>query len=407
MSEFWYRGIDGNGRSEHGYLQAETRSAAAARLRSKGIYPQAVYARQLSKLLKTELRFGSATIDAGELSEFCREAALLLQSGLPMDRMLYLTAAKRSSAFSALLRRLAQAVEQGLSLAQACRSEEALPPLIWQSLRAAELSDRITEVFEGLALYYQEEHRLRSKLRNALFYPRIVLIFALLITVFIMQFLLPSYLELFQRNGAALPMATAILVKTWEILRIAWPILLLLFIGLRQSLMSRRAANLLHRAALERLLLRLPYLGTYLQAQMLAQLCRTISLLLAAGVSMDRVLLSVERMPRLRFWQEGVRQARSRVLSGMALSAALAASRCFPDELLQLVQIGEVGGRLVPMLENAAHYYASRVETNSEKLLQVVQPLLMLLLAVFIGALTAALLLPLYTQLELVGRISG
>jgi type IV pilus assembly protein PilC len=156
----------------------------------------------------------------------------------------------------------------------------------------------------------------------------------------------------------------------------------------------------------ERWVLRIPFYGLYQRDRMIAQLCRTLFVLLSVGAPLDKAILGCINLPEKRVWREALAYARIKVISGVSFAEALAETNCFPESFIQLVHVGSSGGSLIEMLPKAAVYFNAQAGLRSEKMLQLMQPLLMTLVAICVGGIAVALLLPLYGQMDLIRNLS-
>ncbi|MCL2498101.1 MAG: type II secretion system F family protein [Symbiobacteriaceae bacterium] len=406
MANFAYTGNNQGGKKVQGVVEAVSAAEAARLLRQEGLFPTHIALRQSWHNLLQRQIVWNRNINLQEVSDFCREAALLLANATPLDRTLQLLAHHRNSPLGEALRRAERSVLQGSSLGQALQREEGIPALLWQSIRSAELSGDLPKVFEELADHYTTEALQESRASAALFYPRLVLLFAVLIVGFILIFLMPSYVDVYTRTDIALPWPTQLLLDISNAMVAYWGIILPLLFAL-YLLMVRSWRRLRVHPNWEKLELRLPYYGEYLRDRMLAQLSRTLAVLLQVGVPLDLALLSCENLPERRIWRAAVHRVRQQVTVGVAFATAMEATGCFPESYVQLLHVGSESGSLELMLPKSAAYYTHQANVRGEKLLSLLQPVVMLGVAMVVGALAVALLLPLYSQMDLVNNLSN
>ena len=391
-----------------GTLQADSLSSARHKLHRIGVYVcvlDAVQEPRWRKLLSNAVLF-QHTPSANDLSEFCRQAAVLLRLQVPLDRVLHLCAEKQKDCMKRILVKAIEAVEHGYSLGQAFQQQPQMPPLVWQCLRAAELGDSLPEILERLSMFYGDEHKRKGKIRSALFYPQMVLCIAILVAAFILVYLLPSYVDTFEQARLDMPGPTRALLSIWDALSNHSVLLVLVILA---CAMVIRSLYLRFResSVVEQVLLRVPVVGDFRKAHILTLLCRTLAMLLHVGIPLDRALLSSESIAFSKYWQNILKDVRYEVSAGRSLAAAMDAKQCFPTQLLQLLYIGEEAGGIADLLSGAGAFYDDQVSLTSERLVQIIQPLAMLLIALVIGGLAVAMMLPLYAQLDFSNYLSG
>ena len=418
MMQFTYKGYVQNGGSgteslgqwetASGVVQAESLCSAKQLLSQRHIHPfrlEETRSAPWSTSLELPAFFQTAP-SSNDLSEFCRQAALLLRLQVPLDRALSLCAEKQQDSIRSSLIHAMEAVERGYSLGQAFQQQTKIPPLIWQCLRAAELGDNLPEILERLAAFYSGEYKRQGKIRSALFYPQMVVCIAVLVVAFILVFLLPSYVETFEQANLDMPGPTKVVLDMWNAVQ-SHPALFVF--ALVACILGIRAAYLHFKgaAAMDQLLLRLPLVGDFRRAQILALLCRTLAMLLHVGVPLDKALLSSESIAFSAYWQAVLKDVRLEVSAGRSLAAAMDAKQCFPTQLLQLLYVGEESGGIADLLSGAGAFYDDLVTSTSDRLIQVIQPMAMLLIALVIGGLAVAMMMPLYAQLDFSNYLAG
>ena len=404
MSAYEYVATDCSGLRKTGVVSASSLGDAQRSLRISGFYPSNLMERW--SLPDSLAKLFSRQPDPQEMSDLCREASMLLANAVPLDRTLSLLALHRQGKLGAAIRRMEHLVLQGYSLGQAMQGETAIPALMWQTVRSAEMSGNLSRVFEDLSEHFEITAQDESKVKATLFYPKVIVVFALFILVFILTFLMPSYIEVYVNSEMALPTPTRILVDLTDLFNHFW-FIAIPFLAISFTLLRTGWRRLRSTMAWESFELSLPVLGALQQNRLLAQLCRTLAMLLQVGIPLDRVLLSCEGLPQQGIWRDSIQKARQQVVRGVSFAEAMDSTDCFPDSFIQLLLIGSEGGDLLQMLPKAAGYYTRQANTSSEKLLQLLQPIIMLGVALLIGALAVSLLLPLYNQADLVNSISG
>ena len=253
----------------------------------------------------------------------------------------------------------------------------------------------LEEVLQRLAEQLEHEEMLRQKIRSALTYPVTVSVLACGVVLFLMLFVLPRFMEVYDELGVSLPLITRGLIMVWDLFTRWWWVSVTTLLAAILTLVAaaRTPAGALR---LDQLLLRLPIAGAMLLKAAIARFCRTLGGLLQSGVPIIRALLVVERVIGNRALAAAMRQVREEVGEGHRLADPLSRARLFPPMVLEMVAVGEETGQLEQMLGKIAVYYEDDVRATADRLASVVEPVLIAGLAVTVGLIVVSMLLPLF-----------
>ncbi len=392
MTAFRYRALDGAGKETAGVLEADSGRAARALLRNRGIFPLEVVD------VARDDRSGGfmrRRLGASDLALLTRQWATLLHSGLSVERAL---AALIEQASSETQRQLLAGVRSellgGYSLRSALdRYPQAFSPLYRASVAAGEKSGELARVLEQLAGYLERSQALRLKTLQALLYPAIVAVVALLVVVGLMTYVVPQVVGVFQQTKQVLPLLTRFMISVSDGLR-TWGWLGVL--GLAGALLVWRQAlrQIAVRRRRDAWLLRLPLLGRHLRTLDSTRFASTLAILSGSGVPLLAALeagrLVIERLPLA----DAVATAAERVREGQPLSRALAASGEFPPLLIHMLASGEATGRVDELLERAAGLQQAELENRTAVLTALLEPALLLFMGGFVLLIVLAVMQP-------------
>ncbi len=393
---FTWRGIDRDGRTLQGELQAPNANAVADQLQSQRIRPTRI---TRHVVLPAWMRLGvSRKVTAQRLSDFTRQFATLLQAGIPLLQALtILQRGETHPGFQALLADVHSQIEAGLSLHQALRRHAVFDALYCNLVAVGEVTGMLDTLLERLARHLEKAAALRATVRAALLYPSIVLGLALTVLVVILIFVVPAFETIFASFGAELPWLTrrVIGLSRWaqhdgvyvmaEGLGIGW---------LLQRQMRQRPSWRLH---LHRLWLRLPVAGPLTRHACTARWTRTLSTLFGAGIPLADALESVEGVTGNLLFEAATRSMHAQLLRGISLSHALDSSAgLFPPMVIQMCAIGEESGALDQMLDKTAEHFEAEVDRTVARLSTLLEPFIMVVLGLLIGGLVMALYLPIF-----------
>jgi type IV pilus assembly protein PilC len=334
-----------------------------------------------------------------ELATFTRQFAVMFRSGIGIGRSLgileeqYATSAMRWPIAS-----VSKALQMGHSISRAFAREKWLFGSLYISLlSAAEQHGRIDMAFEQLAVYVERDWALRERVRAALRYPLLVLSFTTLVTYAMVVFVLPGFLTMFS-DMQSLPLPTRITMFFAWYLRNPWTVTFTLVSGCILWRMARRYLTTEGgRAVFDRWLLRLPAAGGLARKLTLARMSRSLGTLLGSGIVALEALLHAANTCDNQVYKEDLMQARERLKEGLSLTDYFLSDRVmYPALFAQMVSAGEHSGKLADMLVRAAENYEQEVEHQIEVVLNLLEPLLMVLLAVVVGFMALSLFLPIY-----------
>jgi general secretion pathway protein F len=398
MPSFRFEAADSAGRIEKGLLDADSAAAARATLRSRGLVPL-----QVSSLTQKTITLGRRRFSEGELALATRQLASLLGAGLPVAQALGATveqaehravrevfAAVRSDVFAG--HRLAEALSQ---------FPREFPEVYRASVAAGEDSGELAGVMERLATHLEERLALRAKILGAFLYPAIVTMVALAIVVFLMTYVVPQVVEVFQHSRQALPWPTRLLLGLSYVLRAGgvW-----LALGLLACLFLFRAwlKRPGRRVVWDRWLLGLPLLGRIVRGVNTARFASTLALLTSAGVPLLRALEAARATLANAVLANAVGEVIEAVREGQALAPALGRAKVFPPVLVHLAASGEATGELAPLLERAATNLSREAERRALALSTLLEPLLILAMGAVVLGIVLAVLLPIIEINQLV-----
>jgi type IV pilus assembly protein PilC len=336
---------------------------------------------------------------------FGQELAALLKAGLPLLQSLdVMLERQRDPLFRRSLVELRDRVKSGTSLSDAVRAEgELYPPIFAASLTAGERSGALEEVLRRFVQYLRLNQTLKKKAISASVYPAILMTLMLGLATILLVFVIPEFRDFYGALGGELPLATRVLMQVAGAARAYFPWLVLGAVGgaVAFSLLLRRPGA---GAALDRALLRLPYLGGLMRMYATSQLARTLATLLSGGLPLLNALEVAAASIGNRAMAAAVLAATPQIREGRSLMAALESTGMVDHLALEMVKVGEQTGALVEMLGNLAAFYDEELETRMATVLALVEPLMLVLMAGMVAAMLLAFYLPLFQVFSVISR---
>lgn len=390
---YHWQGINKQGQKVSGSAQEASLVAVKYQLQRQGINTTKV--RRKRKSLLTHYRNRITPTDIAIIS---RQVATMLGAGVPLVQSLHLIArATQKSSVHQLMTSLALDVENGTPLSIALKKyPQQFSELYCDLVQSGEQTGALDHIFDQIAVYREKAERLKSKIKKALFYPTMVLVIAGIVTAILLLFVIPQFEEVFNSFGAPLPLFTQWVIALSRGLQNSWlsiliGIVLTLFIYSRIWLSSPRV-----RHVSDRVLLSLPIVGSILRKAALTGFARTLATTFAAGIPLVDGLTSAAGACGNRIYRQAVLQVRANVIIGLPMNTALRATQLFPDMVVQMVTIGEETGAIDSMMDKVASIYEREVDDAIEGLTSLIEPLMMLILGILVGALVIAMYLPIF-----------
>lgn len=346
------------------------------------------------------LKFGGNKISARDLENFTRLLSSLLAAGVPLSRALVILHKEASSpAAGAKWKEIHDLVIDGMSLADAmAKSPETFPRVYIAMVQAGETGGFLDLVLAQIADFQAREKDLRGKVLTAMLYPAILLFLALGVVVFLLVFFIPKFQVIFSGFGAALPALTQVIIGTSHALRSYGLFILAGLFGLGFSLRTWFNSEK-GRRAWEGFVLRAPVLGPLVAQFAMARFCRMLGTLLGAGVNLVQALNVARKSIGNQILVDAVSASITRVSEGAQLGQSLADCRnLFPGSVLEMVAVAEESGKLDTELVRIATVTESDLDRNLKTGVAMLEPLMLFLIAGFIGTIFIGMVLPIFTM---------
>ncbi len=394
---FFYKAATADGKVKEGEMDAPDQASVVARLQDAGYLPIRAEPARTARRPSIALSFSRLRRRGPahrQVMAFTYALASLLRAGLPLDRSLrIMNDLADDDAGRELAARVETHVRGGASLSEALAAEPAgFSSLYLSMVRAGEAGGALEPALARLAEHLERAKGLRDSVASALIYPAILLVVAGVSVIVLLMFVIPQFSGLFEEMGQALPLPTRLVVGAGELLRNDWWVLVigcLLLLGA----FRRQLANPERRYRWDARLLRLPLLGDLLCKIEVARFSRTLGTMLNSGVPL-LVALSISRETvGNRVLAQGLTLAADSLRTGRGLAEPLLQIPHFPRLALQLIQVGEESGQLEQMLTRVADLYDQEVKVTIQRLLALLEPLLIVGLGLIIAGIVMSILL--------------
>lgn len=395
MPIFTYTAKNNHNETVKGKVEAQDQYQAATLLANRDLLVITVSPLNVSQLsiVSSSLR----KVKHEDLVNFTRQLATMVSAGLPLATGLSILREQTNPAMAETVSNLLREIEGGSPFAKALEKQpEVFDRIYVQLVRAGELGGVLDAVLDRQAENLEKDKEFRAKTRGAMIYPIIVLVAMLIIGFVMMVFVVPKLTEMYQDFGAELPLPTLILISVANFSARFWWLFLLLLGGAGLALRNWHATPIGQRK-IDAFLFRLPIFGKLRQKIILTNFSRTLSLLLGSGVPLLNSLTVVLESMSSILYREAMEEVTRKVEKGVPLSRALSVYEIFPGILHQMLAVGEETGKLDEMLLKLSRYFESESEQAVKNLTTAMEPLIMVVLGLGVGAMVISLIMPIYS----------
>ncbi len=404
MTVYLYKAVRPSGEMLEGEMEAADEMELARILQQQGAIPVKVTRPGgLAAILRRAGRFRSDRLPPKQLALLTRELATLLEAGMTLDRSLQiLTDLTPEGPIRELLGSLKESVRGGSTFAAALETEgRHFSRLYINMVKAGEAAGALQAVLSRLADYLESTEELKESVRSALVYPTILLTVSGLSVILLLMFVVPQFSQMFEDMGQTLPLPTQIVIALGDLLRGYWWVLFSCVLLLIAFIQSRLALPEV-RYRWDKRLLATPLLGDLIAKIETARFSRTLSTLLANGLTLLAALNLVKDVISNRIIAEGVEEAALSLKRGKGFADPLAQNKVLPPLALQMIKVGEESGSLESMLTRVADTYDKEVRVTVKRMLTLLEPALIVGLGVIVAGIIVSILLAILKANQLV-----
>ncbi len=402
MSTFVYKGLDARGAQTSGEIESDSKAAAAAALRNKG----------LTVLDLNEVKKGLGQIQIGgrikpkDLTVFSRQFATMVNSGLSMLRCLYVLEEQTpNKRFATVIGQIRADVEAGISLSDALEKHPKVFSRLYTSMvRAGELGGILDEVLVRLATQLEKEDSIRRAVKSAMVYPILIGSFAIIVLIGMVMFLIPIFAAMYKDiGGAQLPMLTRVMVNISNTARSWWGLVILA--GIIGFIWVLRRLKRTERGTMvwDRFKLHIPMgIGEIVRKLAVARFSRTLGTLITSGVPILQAIEITGRAAGNSVIEKAMKDVQTSVKEGQSITAPLEKVRVFPAMVTQMISVGEETGSLDAMLNKIADFYEDEVNASVKSLTSILEPILMMGVGIIVGTVVISMYLPIFNMMNIV-----
>jgi type IV pilus assembly protein PilC len=419
--------MDSSGKEKKGRMEAANEQAINAALKEQGMFPTTIKedkassgakknarpaaggpagAKPKKSFMDMKLSLGSPAVKTKDLTIITRQIAILLDAGLPLVRSLRtLEKQAKNPAVKKVMKEAADSVEGGSTFSEALSQHpKTFDKLYLNMIRAGEAAGAMEVILDRLAKFMEKAAKLAGKIKAAMIYPTVVLTIALMITSGLMIFIVPKFEKIFSEllGGTALPPLTQFVIGISNIMQKQFiPVSIIL--GIVWFIYTLLGKTKKGRYWIDWVKYRAPLLGPIISKSSIARFSRTLGTLMSSGVPLLQALQIVRDTSGNEVVASGIQKVHDAVKEGEGVAPPLAATKIFPDMVISMIEVGEETGKLPDMLEKIAETYDEEVDNAVDVLTSMIEPLMIIFLAVVVGTIVIALFMPLIAIINQLG----
>ncbi|WP_338777418.1 type II secretion system F family protein [Metabacillus sp. FJAT-52054] len=394
MGRYQYEGRDKKGKVS-GKLTAPSKREAVLKLGESGI--------RVTKLNEVPETFLTKDISIGnpvklqDFVIFLRQFSTLLKAGISVvDSTNILAKQTESKALRRALEQMEEDMRSGNPLSAASsKHSKIFSGMFVNMIRAGEASGNMDETLERLAEHYEKQNRTKQKIQSALAYPMAVAVVAVGVVIFLLLSVVPTFVTMFEGFGAELPVITQVVLNASNFMQVYWWVLLIIFALLTAAFVVMRKTPAT-RYYLDLVALKLPIFGKMIQKAVLARMTRTLSSLFSSSVPILQAMGIVEKVVENEVIAKVIAESKISLENGYSITEPMRKHWAFPPLITQMIAIGEETGSLDSMLGKVADFYEEEVETSTDRLKSIIEPLMIVLLAGIVGTIVIAIIVPMF-----------
>lgn len=399
LAGYSYIAVDLQGKEKKGKMEAPDEERVFHTLKSEGLYPVTI--KELGILSRDINIQINNPVKTKDLSVFTRQFVTILNAGVPIVAALEMMEEQtenktlRQAISSTLVM-----VQKGERLADAMRNQgKTFPPILINMIEAGESSGSLEVSLERMSVHFEKEAKLQALLKKALIYPITLTIISLAVIILMIAVVIPSFTELFADMGMEIPRSTQTIMNISNFFVTKWYIIfgVVLVLGIGVFLFSHTFKG---KWFFNSLGLKLPLIGKLTIKTASSRITRTLSTLIAAGIPLIEAIDITARTIENLVIKKILMESKEEVGRGVNLSVPIRASGVFPPLVTHMMKIGEETGSMEEMLNKIADYYDEEVEATTQQLTAALEPIIIVIMAVVIGALILAVLQPMLSMYE-------
>lgn len=394
MTKFKYKAMNSNGEKIEGIYEAEAKEAVIGMISSNNYFPLMI--EELNEGTKIDLS-SLKKVNTKEIAIFCRQFYTMLDAGLSVSSSLNILSHQLTNKkLREAITRVEDGISKGDTLSEAMEKEKAVfPDLLISMVETGEVSGNLDTIMLRMSTHYEKEFKINNKIKSTMVYPTVLGVVAIVVITFIMTFVMPIFVQMFAETGVDLPTPTKILIGISKGLKSYW-LLILIIIGLAVISLRYYFKTEPGKMFESKFRLSVPIVKPLNQKIIVSRFTRTLSTLLASGVTLVQAIQVVSGVVGNKVAEDKLLKIRERVIKGEGLALPIQESGIFPPMLASMIKIGEESGSLDDILNKTADFYDDELENAIQTFTSLLEPLMIVVMGVIVGFIIISIMLPMF-----------
>ena len=401
MANFKYKAINSEGQRIEGSQSADSESQVREMLLSNQYYPLSIE-KENSKN-KSSFSF-DRKVKLKDIAVFCRQFYVMLDSGLSIGKTLniLIEQGEKPKLREALIG-VNSDIKRGETLASSMgKRKDVFPKLLTSMIDAGERSGNLDIILKRMAEYYEKETKIRGKIKSAMIYPIVLGVVAIIAITFILTFVMPTFVQMFEENNVELPMSTKMVLGTSKMLG-KYGIIFFLVLVIGIILLGKYLKSEEGQYKLSVINLKLPVIKKLTQKIVVSRFTRTMGIVSSSGMSLVTSLEIVASVVGNKIAEKELLKVKEKVLKGEGLGDSIMNIKIFPPMLASMVKVGEEAGSLDSILDRTADFYDDELERDIQTATALIEPAMIVIMGVIIGFLLISILTPMFKMYNSIG----
>jgi len=393
-----YKAITKEGESIEGFFEASEESDVLTMLKTNDYLPVSV---EKDIGADAQISLFSTKVKKKDLAVFCRQFYTMVDAGIGIVKCFDILEAQTSNkTLKAALKAIYEDVQKGFTISEAMNNHaNVFPPILINMIEAGEVSGTLDTILERMANHFEQENKLESKIKSALIYPTALIVVSIAVVIFMLVAVLPTFIGMFDGSGTALPWPTQILLDMSSWLQNYWYIfglaVIIILVGGIYFISTVEG-----RKFIDGLKIKLPGIRVTNSKIITSRFTRTLSTLMASGIPLLQALEVVGKVLNNVVVQDKLTNSMDGIRRGAALSRAVKSMEIFPPMVDSMIKIGEESGALDDILAKTADFYDEEVEMSLQRMTTLIEPILLVGMALVIGFIVIAMALPMFEMVN-------
>ncbi|WP_300258873.1 type II secretion system F family protein [Clostridium sp.] len=399
MANFKYKAINSKGQRVEGSQSASSESQVREMLLSNQYYPLSIEKERSKRSFSFNRK-----VKLKDIAVFSRQFYVMLDSGLPIGKALnILTEQSDNPKLREALIGVNADIKKGETLSSSMRKrKDVFPNLLTNMIDAGEKSGNLDIILKRMAEYYEKETKIRGKIKSAMIYPLVLAVVAIIAITFILTFVMPTFVQMFEENNVELPMSTKMVLDTSKILG-KYGIIIFLILVIAIILLGKYLKSEKGQYTLSVINLKIPLIKKLTQKIIVSRFTRTMGIVSSSGISLITSLEIVASVVGNKIAEKELLKVKEKVLKGEGLGDSIMKIKIFPPMLASMVKVGEEAGSLDSILDKTADFYDDELEREIQTATALIEPAMIVFMGIIIGFLIISILTPMFRMYNSIG----